>query len=104
MSELQFANPAEKSVGQLYFALVGATIIFDFWKIIIRGLAILGSIRLLSTCDISAPASSSDSRPNPQRFASKTPRIRGEYYAKRKKFGLGSSSVSHLTSRSEAKA
>ena len=73
---------------------MGATIIFDFWKIIIRGLAILGSIRLLSTCDISAPASSNDSRPNLQRFRTIITAIRDEYYAKRKKFGLGSSSVS----------
>ena len=80
---------------------MGATIVFDFSKIIIRGLPILGWIRLLSTCDISRPASSNDSTPNLQRFAAIITAIRDEYYAKRKKFGLGRSSVS---ARSEAKA
>ena len=88
MSELGFANPADKKSGPTYSALVGATIVFDFWKIIIRGLAILGWIQLLSTCDISGPASSNDSRPNLQRFRAIITAIRDEYYAKRKKFGL----------------
>ncbi len=43
--------------GPTYSAIVGATIIFDFWKIIIRGLPILGWIRLFTTCCDSAPAS-----------------------------------------------
>jgi hypothetical protein len=101
MSELGFANPADKKSGPTYSALVGATIVFDFWKIIIRGLPILGWIRLLEPCDISRPASSNDSQPNLQRFAPIITAIRGEYYAKRKKFGLGRSLVS---ARSEAKA
>ncbi len=56
MSELGFANPADKKSGATYSALVGATIVFDFWKIIIRGLAILGWIQLLSSARSEAKA------------------------------------------------
>jgi hypothetical protein len=57
-----------------YSAIVGATIVFDFWKIIIRGLPILGWIRLLEPCNISGPA---------------TPAIRGHNYANKAKLGFG---------------
>ncbi len=57
--------------GPTYSAIVGATIIFDFWKIIIRGAPILGWIRLLSSCSPQEP-----------------PAIRDKYYAKREKFDL----------------
>ena len=68
------ASAGPGNCGPTYSAIVGATIVFDFWKIIIRGLPILGWIRLLEPCDISRPA---------------TPAIRDKYYANKAKLGFG---------------
>ena len=62
--------------GPTYSAIVGATIVFDFSKIIIRGPPILGWIRLLEPCSVSGPESPNDSRPNPQRLGTNITRTK----------------------------
>ena len=87
------ASAGPGKCGPTYSAIVGATIVFDFSKIIIRGLPILGWIRLLSfRLDSTFELMHDFGSGVPQRFSSTTPAIQHHNYANKAKLGFGQSS------------
>ena len=71
------ASAGPGNCGPTYSAIVGATIVFDFWKIIIRGAPIstFGTMLHFATGVLPEP-----------------PAIRDKYYANKAKLGFGQSS------------